>query len=175
AHDAVGTLTRDQIDQEAVEGDDAKVAELRGGLVDHLEPLLHREERLLRRIGDDRDDELVEDLQAALDDVDVAVVRGIEHAGIDGALGHGGRLPSGSKESQGRLPETTVAKGAQYAPFRKTSLGQVLHDDKSLRRDQRAVAKGGERALAVVGGVRRVEEHDVEPPALVRQSPELPG
>src|SRR5256712_14224069 len=36
-----------------------------------------------------RDDQLVEDLEAALDDVDVAVVHGIEHARIDRALGHG--------------------------------------------------------------------------------------
>src|SRR5499426_3639571 len=90
-HDAVGALARDQVDQQSVEGHDAKVAEVRGGVVDHLEPLLHREERLLRRIGDDRDDELVEDLQAALDDIDVAVVDRIEHAWIDGALGHGGK------------------------------------------------------------------------------------
>src|SRR2546426_11258733 len=116
-HDAVGSLARDQIDQEAVEGDDAEVAELRRGLVDHLQPFLHGEERLLRRIGDDRDDELVEDLKAALDDVDVAVVHGVEHAWIHRALGHGGRLPSGSKESPGRLPQTTVAKGAEHAVF----------------------------------------------------------
>src|SRR2546421_7157473 len=89
AHDAVGALARDQVDQEPVERDDAEVAEPGCRLVDHLEALLDREQRLLRGIRDDRDDQLVEDLEAALDDVDVAVVYGIEHARVDRTLGHG--------------------------------------------------------------------------------------
>src|SRR5437879_4001921 len=46
-HDAVGALARHEVDQEPVERDDAEVAELRGGLVDHLEAFLHREQRFL--------------------------------------------------------------------------------------------------------------------------------
>src|SRR5437764_12093358 len=91
AHDAVGALAGDQVDEEPVERDDAQVrahAEVRRRLVDHLEALLHGEERLLRGIGHDGHDDLVEDREAALDDVHVAVVERIEHPGIDGALGH---------------------------------------------------------------------------------------
>src|SRR5206468_9977868 len=68
---------------------DSLVAEPGRRLVDHLEALLDREARLLRGVRDVRDDQLVEDLKAALDDVDVAVVHGIEHARIDRTLGHG--------------------------------------------------------------------------------------
>jgi hypothetical protein len=88
AHDAVGALAGHQIDQEAVERDDPEIAEVRGRLVDHLQPLLHREERCLGGVGDDRHDQLVEDLEAALDHVHVSVVDRIEHAGIDRALRH---------------------------------------------------------------------------------------
>src|SRR5207244_10562781 len=52
------------------------------------EALAHGEERLLGGIGDDRDDQLVEDSEAALDEVAVAVVHGIEHPRIDRTLGH---------------------------------------------------------------------------------------
>ena len=51
----------------------------------------------------------------------------------------------------------------------------MLRDDKPLRREQRAPAQGREGALAVVRGVGGVEEDDLEPPRLTRQSPELPG
>src|SRR3989454_5379779 len=175
-HDAVGPFACHQVDQKPVERDDAKVAQLRGGLVDHLESFFHREERLLRGIGDHRDDELVEDLEAALDDVDVAVVDRIEHTGIDSALGHGGRLPFGSKESQGRLPESSVPERPQPTVFaRETTLGQMLGDDESPPHGELARAERLERALAGVGRVRRVEEGDLEPPALGFEPRELPS
>src|SRR3989454_3352121 len=88
AHDAVGALARHQVDQQAVERDDPEIAQIRGRVVDHLQPLLHREERRLGGVGDDRDDQLVEDLETTLDHVHVPVVDRIEHAGIDGALCH---------------------------------------------------------------------------------------
>src|SRR5256884_3140743 len=50
AHDAVRAFARDEVDEEPVEGDDAQVrayAEVRGGLVDHLEALLDGEQRSL--------------------------------------------------------------------------------------------------------------------------------
>jgi len=40
---------------------------------------------LLRWIDDDRDDDLIEQLAPALDDVEMAVRHGVEGAGIDGA------------------------------------------------------------------------------------------
>src|SRR5258705_222062 len=51
-------------------------------------PLLDGEQRRLGGIGADGHDHLVEDLQAPLDDVHVAVVQRIEHPRIDGALAH---------------------------------------------------------------------------------------
>src|SRR3989442_2535105 len=66
---------------------------------------------LLGRVGHHGHDHLVEDRQAALDDVHVAVVERVEHPGIDGALGHSLTLARSrirrrilaarSKESQG--------------------------------------------------------------------------
>jgi hypothetical protein len=64
------------------------VLEVGGALVDHLQTLVDGEERLLGRVGHHRHDQLVEDPKAALDDVEVAVVHGIEHPRVDGALGH---------------------------------------------------------------------------------------
>ena len=81
-------LALDQIDGEAVERRDAHAVHARGALVDQLETLLDREERRLRGIGDDGDDELIEDAQAPLDEVQVSVVHGVEHPGIHGALAH---------------------------------------------------------------------------------------
>ena len=83
-----------------------------------LEALLDREERLLRGVRDDRDDQLVEDPETALDEIDVPVVDGVEHPGVHRALAHEDLrwkvirpgetaliLRRPGKESQGRLPE----------------------------------------------------------------------
>src|SRR5262249_11845549 len=88
AHDAVGLLALDQVDDEPVERGDAQAVHSRRALVDQLEPLLDAEQRLLRGVRADGDDQLVEDAQAALDEVQVAVVDGVEHAGIHRALAH---------------------------------------------------------------------------------------
>ena len=73
----------DEVDEEAVERRDAHARHARRRLVDHLEPLLHVEERLLGRIGDHGHDQLVEDAQATLDEIEVSVVHRIEHARVD--------------------------------------------------------------------------------------------
>src|SRR5262245_272997 len=124
AYDAVGALARDQIDGQAIERDDPKVVrEIAGGLVDHLQPFLHREQWLLAGVGHNGHDQLVEDAETTLDDVQVAVVHGIEHPRIHGTFGHSvisrrrcrslEIVVSGSKECQGRLPETARPVGAQ--------------------------------------------------------------
>src|SRR5262249_19247871 len=61
----------------------------------------------------------------------------------------------------------------ETAVFRELGFGRVLGDDERLRRDQRAAAECGEGPRAVVGGVRRIEEHELEPPALGGESREL--
>ena len=81
-------LARHEVDGEAVERDDAEVLVPRGRLVDHLHPLGGGEELGLRRVPDHGDDDLVEDAEAALDEVEVPVVHGIEHAGIHRTLRH---------------------------------------------------------------------------------------
>ena len=50
-----------------------------------LAPLLDRKERALLVVDEDSDDNLVEELRAALDNVEVAVRHGVEGAGVDGA------------------------------------------------------------------------------------------
>src|SRR5262249_17007332 len=74
----------DVVDDQAVEAVDLDVLEGLRDLADHLDPLLFREKRLLRRVVAHRDDHLVEDLRAALDDVEVSVRDGIEAARVDG-------------------------------------------------------------------------------------------
>src|SRR5262249_56875971 len=98
--------------------DDAHARHAGGALVDHLEPLLHGKQRLLGRIRDDGDDELVEDAEAPLDQIQMSVVNRIEHPRIDGALVHAiprwcEKAPKTSlslrrrpKKSQGGLPES---------------------------------------------------------------------
>src|SRR5207245_1473214 len=98
AHDAVRALPRHEIDEQAVERHDAKALETDGRLVDHLEPFGDREERRLPGVRHDSDDQLVEDPETALDQVDVTVVHGIEHAGIDRALAHSHSPRSGTPD-----------------------------------------------------------------------------
>jgi hypothetical protein len=53
--------------------------------------LVHREERLLGRVGGDRDDHLVRQRQATAHQVLVALGRGVERARVERDLGHGVR------------------------------------------------------------------------------------
>src|SRR5207249_4332193 len=54
------------------------------GLADDGHPFLDREERVLLRVDEDRDRDLVEDRETAADDVEVTVRDGIERAGKHG-------------------------------------------------------------------------------------------
>ena len=79
------------LDQQPVEAVhlDARVVLHR--LEDEALALGHREERRLLRVVGHRDDQPVEQVQAALDDGDVAVGERVEAAGVDGDAGHGPR------------------------------------------------------------------------------------
>src|SRR5262245_12852259 len=103
AHDAIRLLALDEVDSEAVERGDAHAVHARRALVDELEALLDREQRRLGRVGDDGDDELVEDAEAPLDEVQVSVVHRIEHPGIHGALAH-------------EVPRWIVGSGCRTSP-----------------------------------------------------------
>ena len=56
----------------------------------HLHALFDGEERILDRVDEDGDGEVVKELGAALDQVHVAVGGRVEGAGIEGFNGHGG-------------------------------------------------------------------------------------
>src|SRR4026209_1001390 len=173
AHHAVGALALDQIDQEPVERRDAHPAhpDARRALVDQLQALLRAEQGLLGGIGHHRDDQLVEDAQAALDEVQVSVVHRIEHARIDRSLAHAGlhaiakcpkTLPSlrgAPEDSQGGLPEAARLPERERADGGdRRRLGAVLeHAPRAVeqRRPRRHRLERGRRARRVV---RRVEE-----------------
>jgi hypothetical protein len=84
AEDDVRLLAVDVVHHEAVERVHLDVPEGLAHLADHLDALLLGEERLLRRVVGDGDDEALEDADAALDDVEMPVGDGVEAAGIDG-------------------------------------------------------------------------------------------
>src|SRR3972149_6550690 len=166
-HDAVGALAGHEVDEEAVERDDAEVVEPRRRLVDHLEALLDGEQRLLRGVGHHRDDQLVEDPEAPLDDVHVAVVDGIENPRVDRTLRHSPKLLSGSKESQGRLTEAARPERRHFTYLRSGGpLGQVLGHHEAARYHEGAPPEALEGLRREPGLVRRVEEDHVEPRAL---------
>ena len=75
---------RDVVDEQPVERVDLDVRLVLEHGPDDVDALLHREERRLLGVDEDRDDDPVEQPRAARDDVDVAVRERIEGAGIDG-------------------------------------------------------------------------------------------
>lgn len=88
AHDGVSLLLDGVLHQEPLEAIDRQAARARLDAAERVAqnrlPLFDREQRLLLRVDDDGDDDLVEEVAAATDDVEVTVRDGIEGAGIDG-------------------------------------------------------------------------------------------
>ena len=82
-------LALDQVDEEAVERRDAHAAPCRRvhSSISSRRSLTVKS-GCLGGVGDHRDDQLVEDAQAPLDEIEVSVVHRIEHPGIHGALAH---------------------------------------------------------------------------------------
>jgi hypothetical protein len=74
-----------QVDQEPVEGDHRHPVEVRGGLHEHGQPLVHGEERLLVVPHRHRHDELIEELSRALHEVEMPHGHRIERAREDRA------------------------------------------------------------------------------------------
>ena len=72
------------IDRQAIEYIHPNVPEVRSQGFQHGAALPQAEQRVLVRIPQDRDNQLVEDLAAAVNQIQVPVGRGIERAGIDG-------------------------------------------------------------------------------------------
>src|SRR5439155_20975613 len=74
-----------EIDEQAVERLERQAfAGMRNRVLDELDPLFGREQRLLALVHRDRDDRVIEQAQRALEDVEVAVRDRIERAGIHG-------------------------------------------------------------------------------------------
>jgi hypothetical protein len=71
------------VHQQAIERVDLDVGLARELLADHLHPLVHREERVLAGVPEDRDHQAIEDHETALDDREVPIRHGIERAGVD--------------------------------------------------------------------------------------------
>ena len=84
AHDHLRLPPLDVVDQQAVEGVDLDVRQVLEDRARDLDPLVHREQRRLLGVDQDRDDDAIEQPRAARDDVDVAVGQRIERARIDG-------------------------------------------------------------------------------------------
>jgi len=64
------------------------VAQRAGSFFEHLDALLDGEEGILDRILENADCQVLEELRAALDEVDVAVGRRVKGAGIEGFHAH---------------------------------------------------------------------------------------
>ena len=83
AHDHLRAAPRHVVDEQTFEGVDLDVRLVAEHGAGDLDALVHREERCLFRVDENRDDDAVEQAGAAGDDVDVAVGQRIEGAGID--------------------------------------------------------------------------------------------
>ena len=89
AHDHAGALALGEVHEQRIEADDLDVAfDPRRFAHHHRHALLDGEHRVLRRIGGHADDQPVDQLGAAADDVDMAQRDRIESAGIDADLAH---------------------------------------------------------------------------------------
>jgi hypothetical protein len=77
------------MDEQAAKGVDADVAialvDFLYDLGEHFHSLFDGEEGLFLRVDENADDNLVEELAPAFDDVQVAVGDGVKRTGIDGA------------------------------------------------------------------------------------------
>ena len=67
---------------------------------EHLDALFDRKQRILDRIDEDGDRQVVEELGPALNQVDMPVGRRVKGAGIEGFHAHGSALMSDSTASR---------------------------------------------------------------------------
>ncbi len=85
AQDGLGTLLAGKLDQEAVKGFHGDVSELMGGFAEHFDAIFGWKKGLFFSVVEDGDDEMVEDLGATGDQVEMAVGRRVEAPRVDGA------------------------------------------------------------------------------------------
>ena len=105
-------------------------------LVDELQPLLDAEQRLLGRVGDDRDDQLVEDARRLRSIRSrVAIVHRIEHARVHCPLAHG--EPRSSSAASVEKAWLSLVRGAR----RKVELWSPRKSDRALPGGQLRPAK----------------------------------
>jgi hypothetical protein len=78
-----------EVGEQAVEGFERHPSVVADRPAQHVEPLLHRKERLLGHVQRDRHDHAISQRQAPADEILVALGRGIERAGVHGDPGHG--------------------------------------------------------------------------------------
>src|SRR5690606_29438284 len=84
-HDRRDVALLAEVDEEAVEGLDLDVAELRGDLADEVDPLVDREQALLGLVDHHRDVHDVVQLRGSADDVEMSVGDGVERPRAYGA------------------------------------------------------------------------------------------
>jgi hypothetical protein len=82
AQHCLGSLLARELHHQPVEGGDRDVGQRTGDLSEHLDALLHGEQRILARIVEDGDGEVAKELGTARDEINVAVGRRVEGAGI---------------------------------------------------------------------------------------------
>src|SRR6478735_6187569 len=100
-----------EVDDEPVEARHTHVGDARGGLAQHRDPFVGREQPVLAHVDADGDDDLVEELGGTTDDVEVAVGHRVERPGADSAT-HG--CPS-FRLGLGGAPVPSRDQGARVA------------------------------------------------------------
>ena len=159
------------------------------GLADDRHALLDGEEGLLLGVHQDRHPDAVEDGEAAVHDVEVAVRDRVERAREDGErtlrtlLLHSAppsdvaarpvRSARAPVEAQDVVADAFLSRAGEGAYcLRKGPLVEVLRHHHTALREKRPLAEGGEQRLVEVAVVGRVEVHDVELHPLVAEGPD---
>src|SRR3989442_14151701 len=148
AHDEASRRSVREVDLQAVEARDLDVAVLRAALTHELDAFVGGEDRLLREVATDADDDAIEEARGPLDDVEMAVRGGVEGAGVDrNGFGYAGRAS---------FPESARRRRILASAVRTLSAvlernGHPTFSDAEFARRLAAVrAKMDERALALL-------------------------
>jgi hypothetical protein len=101
--DHAGAARAHEVGQQPAKMRDLDVRDVGDRLADHLLALVQREERFaLLRVDDDGDQDVLEDLRSALDDVEVADGQRVERARVDRGLACAARDAVHAAASLGR-------------------------------------------------------------------------
>src|SRR5207244_8374946 len=156
AHDEASRRGVREVDLQAVEARDLDVAVLRAGLTHELDAFVGGEDRLLREVAADADDDAIEEARRPLDDVEMAVRGRVERAGVDrNAFGHAGRASFTESARRRRILASAVRtlsavlernghptfSDAEFA--RRLAAVRAKMDERALRSEERRVGKEG--------------------------------